>query len=173
MQAPYLIGARRQQISISILCHRFLHGNLGKISRFIHKYRGIFIIKYNKAIGKLLAPIFAYHIRLVKIRILNLPRLKSRGSQPRILTDSDTLGYPRSSYGSYICYAPITRSPSFKIFIAAFTSLSCTAPHCGQVHSRTDKSLVPEFICPQQLQVWLDGKNLSILITFLPYHSAL
>ena len=105
MQAPYLIGARRQQISISILCHRFLHGNLGKISRFIHKYRGIFIIKYNKAIGKLLAPIFAYHIRLVKIRILNLPRLKSRGSQPRILTDSDTLGYPRSSYGSYICYA--------------------------------------------------------------------
>ena len=104
---------------------------------------------------------------------LNLPRLKSRGSQPRILTDSDTLGYPRSSYGSYICYAPTTRSPSFRIFIAAFTSLSCTAPHCGQTHSRTDKSLVPEFICPQQLQVWLDGKNLSILITFLPYHSAL
>ena len=91
------------------------------------------------------------HITLHRFRShlpysLNLPRLKSRGSQPRILTDSDTLGYPRSSYGSYICYAPTTRSPSFRIFIAAFTSLSCTAPHCGQTHSRTDKSLVPEFI---------------------------
>lgn len=32
-------------------------------------------------------------------------------------------------------------SPSFKICFAAFTSLSWTAPHIGQVRSRTDKSL--------------------------------
>ena len=81
---------------------------------------------------------------------LNLPRLKSRGSQPRILTDSDTLGYPRSSYGSCICYAPAMRSPSFRIFMAAFMSLSWTAPHCRQAHSRTDKSFVSECLCPQQ-----------------------
>ena len=73
---------------------------------------------------------------------LNLPRLKPRGSQPKILMDSDTLGYPRSSYGSCICYTPTIRSPSFRIFIAAFTSLSWTAPHCGQAQFRTDKSLV-------------------------------
>ena len=36
------------------------------------------------------------------------------------------------------------RSPSFKIFFAAFTSLSWTAPHTGQVHSRTDRSFVPD-----------------------------
>ena len=82
---------------------------------------------------------------------LNLPRLKSRGSQPRILTDSDSLGYPRNSYGSYICYTP-TRSPSFKMLIAAFASLSCTEPHSGHIHSLTDKSFVSVFLYPQQLQ---------------------
>ena len=98
----------------------------------------------------LYAGIFMSAIRGIHENNLNLPRLKSRGSQPRILTDSDTLGYPRSSYGSYMCYTPVIWSPSFRIFIAAFTSLSCTAPHCGQVHSRTDKSFVSEFLCPQQ-----------------------
>lgn len=84
-------------------------------------------------------------------RNLNLPRLKSRGSQPRILTDSDSLGYPRNSYGSYICYTP-TRSPSFRMLIAAFASLSCTEPHSGHIHSLTDKSFVSVFLYPQQLQ---------------------
>ena len=82
---------------------------------------------------------------------LNLPRLKSRGSQPRILTDSDSLGYPRNSYGSYKCYTP-TRSPSFRMLIAAFASLSCTEPHPGHIHSLTDKSFVSVFLYPQQLQ---------------------
>lgn len=36
------------------------------------------------------------------------------------------------------------RSPSFKMFFAAFTSLSCVVPHSGQVHSRTDKLFVPD-----------------------------
>ena len=91
---------------------------------------------------KLVASFGLHSVHQAFILKLNLPRLKSRSSQPRILMDSDTLGYPRSSYGSCICYTPTIRSPSFRIFMAAFTSLSWTAPHCGQAHFRTDKSLV-------------------------------
>ena len=82
---------------------------------------------------------------------LNLPRLKSRGSQPRILTDSDTLGYPRSSYGSYIIIYAIANvlKPSCKILIAAFISLSWTVLHLGHTHSLIPRFLTSLLIYPQ------------------------
>ena len=40
------------------------------------------------------------------------------------------------------------RVPSFKIFFAAFVSLSWYAPHFGQRHSRTLKSFVSGFFSP-------------------------
>lgn len=65
------------------------------------------------------------------------------------------------------------RSPSFKMFFAAFTSRSWIIPHFGQVHSRTDKSFVPDHCAPQAEQSWLEGKNRSTATTCFPYHAAL
>ena len=35
------------------------------------------------------------------------------------------------------------RSPSLRMFVAAFMSLSWCSPHSGQTHSRTARSFVP------------------------------
>ena len=49
------------------------------------------------------------------------------------------------------------RFASARMFTAAFTSLLCSAPHSGHVHSRTLRSLVLGHTCWQTEQVWDDG----------------
>ena len=50
-----------------------------------------------------------------------------------------------------------SRKPSFRIFFAALTSRSCSVPHCGHTHLRTDRSFVPSFRYPHAEHSWLDG----------------
>ena len=52
-------------------------------------------------------------------------------------------------------------NPSFKMFIAALRSRSCSTPHFGHFHCRTFKSFTCRFFSPQQWHSWLDAKNLS------------
>ena len=70
-------------------------------------------------------------------------------------------------------YIVIFLNPSFNIFIAAFISLLCSALHLGQIHSRIFKSFTSSFLYPHLLHSCELAKNLSTLITFLPYQLAL
>ena len=81
----------------------------------------------------------------------------------------DIQGVPRPKMLSYanIC------NPFCRIFNAAFKSRIWWTPQQGQSHSRTDKSFVFGFFQPQNEHNWLDGKYLSIMWRFLPYHAHL
>ena len=68
---------------------------------------------------------------------------------------------------------PIVLRPSARMFCAALMSRSWNVPHCGQVQNRMLRSLTSLLQHPQQPQVWLDGKNLSITTSSFPYQSAL
>ena len=61
----------------------------------------------------------------------------------------DTDGICLRNHRSYDASPKKVDAPTFKMFIAAFLSRSCTVPQCGHVHSRTCKSFVAGFRAPQ------------------------
>ena len=54
------------------------------------------------------------------------------------------------------------------MFLAAFTSLSCTVPHAAHAHSRTLSGFGPSFT-PQAEHTWLVGSNRPIRANVRPY----
>lgn len=70
----------------------------------------------------------------------SVQRVSRRGCVLRTLPERIGSGVSRPTI--CIAYAK-RRSPSFKIFFAAFVSLSWTVPQEGQFHSRTERSFVP------------------------------
>src|SRR4028118_178250 len=62
--------------------------------------------------------------------------------------------------------------PTFSIFLAAFSSLSCSMPQFRQSTERIDKSIFPH-LKPQSEQTWLVGSHLLIILNSLPNFSDL
>ena len=67
---------------------------------------------------------------------------------------------------------PIILSPSARIFLAAFTSLSWVVPHSGHVYDLSS-SVSPSYLYPQTLHVLELGYHRSMTDSVLPYHDAL
>ena len=71
-----------------------------------------------------------------------------------------------------VCASPAaTFRPSTRMFLAAFTSPSWAAPHCGQVHDLTSRGLLPEQN-PHTEHSRLDGNQRLTLTTDRPRRSA-
>src|SRR5438874_9340697 len=66
----------------------------------------------------------------------------------------------------------VSLRPRATMFLAAFTSRSCTIPQAAHVHSRTFNGLGPSFT-PHAEQTWLVGSNLPTLAKTRPYRAAL
>ena len=58
--------------------------------------------------------------------------------------------------------------PSARMFLAAFTSRSCTVPHAAQAHSRTCSCFAPSLV-PHAEHTWLVGSNRPIQANVRPY----
>ena len=92
------------------------------------------------------------------------PRLLSRSKSSFPVT-STGLRFPqpmgtftyRSSCYDATSDLEIAFSPSRRIFFAAFTFLSCTAPHFGHCQIRLDRLFKSSFSCPQMLHTRFDG----------------